>query len=664
MAENFGGKNLKKSPYVIILGNSDAGKSTLMASICHYIQGQEDFLFHFDLTDKEGTHLVKENMYALKKGDFPSKESKRGTFEVNIVFDTIPESKKQQYTFVEIYGRIVSNWSLIANDRNILEYFNKADVFMLVVDALQAASDDVTISMLFEIILRQNRMAPIILVISKWDKLSPAEKDVNDFVKLKMPGTYKWLKYGNLPDTKIFKFSVGKLSDSLESDKGQPNILELSTKDSQEIFKVIYNYLSLPDEGGKKRNILQKKLKINLSRLRKNPEFLELWEEVKNIYLELGEEEDARGAEREVNRLKEKKEFDLHRGKQVTLQHLELQRLDFFNHLKWPLHPHLNVLLGKSGSVKSHLLRLMVSLLQNNDEKSAAFFEISNTEPLAQLKLERDGNEGTISRSKALFEQSLGKIPLLAIPDMRFIDKSRTIIGIPENEKEENLSHQWASHFLYQRPVGWLIENFLYHLCITYRERGNTFDLPVFQLLQTAVVEILDPQFAFHKIESIDDAQFRIDILTEGIPNPMPIGQISQGTLSVLIIFGMIYHFLETVFPDVPEEDLPKQTAIVFIDEIDAHIHPSGQQKIIGQLRETFPNVQFIMTAYSALTVAGCSEGEVAELSKAKNSFFVKVFEQDFTRFETNELYEKVLEIEKKGVKPPALKPLFEETFP
>lgn len=651
MVENIGSKTLKKSPYVLILGNTDAGKSTIIASICHYIQDQEEFLFHFDLTDKKGTQLVKENMYALKKGEFPAKESQRGTCEINVVFDTIRENKKQQYTFVEIYGKIISNWSLIANDRNILEYFNKADVFMLVIDALQAASDDVTISMLFEIILRQNRIAPIFLVISKWDKLSPAEKNVNDFVKKLMPGTQKWLKYGNLPDVKIFKFSVGKIRSSLESGKEQHDgITELSTKDSQDIFRSLYNYLSEPEEIGKKRNILQKKLKINLSRLRKNPEYLDLWQEVKNIYLELGEEEEARAAEREYNRMKDKKEFELQRGKQVILQQLELQRLDFFNNLKWHLNPHINILLGKSGSAKSHLLRLIVSLLQNNDEKSAAFFEINNTEPLAQLRLECEGNEGTISRSSILFEQTLGKIPLLAIPDIRFIDKSRPMIDIPENEKEEDLSHQWANYFLYQKPVGRLIENFLYRLCLTYHEKGNNFDLPVFQLLRKAVVEILDPQFAFHKIEFIAEIQFRIDIITEGIPNPMPIVQLSQGTMSVLVIFGMIYRFLETVFPNIPGEDLTKQTAVVFIDEIDAHLPPSGQQKIIGLLRETFPNVQFIVTAYSALTVAGCSQSEVAELKKNKNNFFIKVFDQDFTRFETNELYEKVLEIEEKGI--------------
>jgi predicted ATP-binding protein involved in virulence len=42
--------------------------------------------------------------------------------------------------------------------------------------------------------------------------------------------------------------------------------------------------------------------------------------------------------------------------------------------------------------------------------------------------------------------------------------------------------------------------------------------------------------------------------------------------------------------------DLP---AIVLIDEVDLHLHPSWQQRILPQLLETFPKTQFIVTTHS-----------------------------------------------------------------
>jgi predicted ATP-binding protein involved in virulence len=42
-----------------------------------------------------------------------------------------------------------------------------------------------------------------------------------------------------------------------------------------------------------------------------------------------------------------------------------------------------------------------------------------------------------------------------------------------------------------------------------------------------------------------------------------------------------------------------EQPAILMIDEIDLHLHPSWQQKVIENLRGTFPNTQLILTTHS-----------------------------------------------------------------
>jgi predicted ATP-binding protein involved in virulence len=103
---------------------------------------------------------------------------------------------------------------------------------------------------------------------------------------------------------------------------------------------------------------------------------------------------------------------------------------------------------------------------------------------------------------------------------------------------------------------------------------------------------------------------------------------------------------LKSVFDT--EEELLKKPAIVFIDEVDAHLHPTWQQRIIGLLRKKFPNVQFVVTAHSPLVVAGCYENEVAVLRKGENGFTVEQFEGDFIGYEAKELYQIIFDLEEK----------------
>ena len=51
--------------------------------------------------------------------------------------------------------------------------------------------------------------------------------------------------------------------------------------------------------------------------------------------------------------------------------------------------------------------------------------------------------------------------------------------------------------------------------------------------------------------------------------------------------------------------------ALVLIDEIDAHMHPSWQRSLVDTLKELFPNVQFIATTHSPLIVAGLEKSEI-----------------------------------------------------
>lgn len=91
---------------------------------------------------------------------------------------------------------------------------------------------------------------------------------------------------------------------------------------------------------------------------------------------------------------------------------------------------------------------------------------------------------------------------------------------------------------------------------------------------------------------------------TVGRGAPRSITQLSDGYKSVLsIVFDVLRHMeqafgAENVLDADGEAHAP---AVVLIDEIDIHLHPTWQQRIGAALTRCFPNVQFIVTTHSPI---------------------------------------------------------------
>ena len=94
----------------------------------------------------------------------------------------------------------------------------------------------------------------------------------------------------------------------------------------------------------------------------------------------------------------------------------------------------------------------------------------------------------------------------------------------------------------------------------------------------------------------------------------VPLDVLSQGTQSIIqwlahFMFGYAQYY------DYPP-DLEERPGILIIDEIDAHLHPSWQRRIIPTLIEHFPNLQIFCSTHSPLVLAGLKEGQVQLLRR------------------------------------------------
>jgi energy-coupling factor transporter ATP-binding protein EcfA2 len=355
--------------------------------------------------------------------------------------------------------------------------------------------------------------------------------------------------------------------------------------------------------------------------------------------------ESQRSVERRAQEL-----FQENLRSESIIEHLDLKDTIFYKEVSWNLTPGINVLLGRNGYGKTFLLRGLLALLQYKD--LAALQTIGSGS--ASVSILRNGREDVIHFSNQYFDEEnpVGQLPVLAIPDTRFINRSVTALsavsdGTTGTGDRADLARFGAWHFLEERPYESMIQTFLYGLCLDYFESGLSFQGEQFTLIRDIVHELTDKSFDFDRVAREGRDRFTLYVRTEGNEdNPLPIQKSSQGTSSAIAMIGLIYDYLKSLKKDPPRE-VRQRSGIVLIDEVDAHLHPAWQQKIVTILRDRFPRVQFILTAHNPIVVAGCLEDEVSVLRRnPERGFSLVQFPNDFIGWETEDIYRKVFDIE------------------
>lgn len=104
----------------------------------------------------------------------------------------------------------------------------------------------------------------------------------------------------------------------------------------------------------------------------------------------------------------------------------------------------------------------------------------------------------------------------------------------------------------------------------------------------------------------------------------LPIRFLSAGYQSLIWMVLEIAYRMAVLNPNLLEDITDKTTGIVLIDELDLHLHPKWQWKIIKALKETFPNVQFIATTHSSVILASCKGERVISIDSNMNIEYKK----------------------------------------
>lgn len=77
---------------------------------------------------------------------------------------------------------------------------------------------------------------------------------------------------------------------------------------------------------------------------------------------------------------------------------------------------------------------------------------------------------------------------------------------------------------------------------------------------------------------------------------------------------------------------------VLIVDEIEQHLHPSMQAKILPKLRRLLPKVQIIVTTHSPLVTLGVRPEQIVSLKRIDNGEVVRVPAPEMSRFSAEDV--------------------------
>ncbi|WP_062570599.1 AAA family ATPase [Pseudoalteromonas arabiensis] len=98
--------------------------------------------------------------------------------------------------------------------------------------------------------------------------------------------------------------------------------------------------------------------------------------------------------------------------------------------------------------------------------------------------------------------------------------------------------------------------------------------------------------------------------ITQHGKQPYDLSVLSSGYSAILKIYAEL--ILKVEFKSIEPKEL---SGIVFIDEIDAHLHVSLQKKILPFLSNAYPNIQFIVSTHSPFVLQSVDNAVVYDLT-------------------------------------------------
>ncbi len=258
-------------------------------------------------------------------------------------------------------------------------------------------------------------------------------------------------------------------------------------------------------------------------------------------------------------------------------------------------------LTGENGTGKTSILKSIATLLSGTPPDDS-MLQIGKQPQLNAVLYSNKGNPIEVSASPETKKPARG----LMVSGFCAYGASRLTTN-SEGDEEVNLKNLRNR----SQPLYGLSHNdgILLDLLYKYRRWSNTVDSQLLNERLEAIREVLyelvpnlhsiefdlssDPPLTWYREHDDNESPFE----------KVPYFKLASGIKSMVGMFGdmMCRLFDQQDY----KSDAAELTGVVIIDEIDIHLHPKLQKRMIEQLSITFPKIQFIATTHSPIPLLG-----------------------------------------------------------
>jgi hypothetical protein len=302
------------------------------------------------------------------------------------------------------------------------------------------------------------------------------------------------------------------------------------------------------------------------------------------------------------------------------VERVVLNNIGAFESLKLQLAPGWNVLLGDNGCGKSTILRAIALGLCGPDDRvtplaanllrkgaTRGSVELTVGKETYATELVREGARVRVVTPQRYTPLESGKWLALGFPAIRGVSNRDPTEAATEVETRAPTADDLLP--LLAGDLDTRLNDFkqwIYNAHVRSTSGGGEELERIFGFLESMTPGV---KLTF---AGIDPDTLKIMVDTED--GRVPLELLSQGTNSVIGWAGTLLQRMTAVYRGKAEPT--RQPALVMVDELAAHMHPSWQFALAGLVQRNFENVQLVVATHSPLVLGTIERGAVVTLKR------------------------------------------------
>lgn len=136
----------------------------------------------------------------------------------------------------------------------------------------------------------------------------------------------------------------------------------------------------------------------------------------------------------------------------------------------------------------------------------------------------------------------------------------------------------------------------------------------------------------------------------------IPASSLSDGYRCTISLIADIAYRMALLNPQLLDNVLSETDGIVLIDEVDLHLHPTWQKRILKDLMDIFPKVQFIVSTHAPEIINSVKSDSIVIL---KDNAILPTVDETYGK-DANTILREVMEV---STRPEAIRSLLEKFY-